>query len=150
MFSVQIVICVCIILIVFALIIKDVDVGKYNIKNNESIIAKEAEENYLKDFPKYTIKDLKIEIEKIADILIDNQESNRYTDILREKVKKDYRIKAIKDLIPENVELMKYNKKTLRARVEYNDYNYTYFLVLDMEPVTKGRVFVNDYYIFKK
>ena len=97
MFSVQIVICVCIILIVFALIIKDVDVGKYNIKNNESIIAKEAEENYLKDFPKYTIKDLKIEIEKIADILIENQESNRYTDILREKVKKDYRIKAIKE-----------------------------------------------------
>ena len=140
-----------IILIVFLLIIKDVNKGKYNVKESDgSALSKEAEEKYLKQFPNYTIKDLKLEIEKIADILVDNQESNRYTEVLRQKAKNDDKIKRLKDTVIQDVDIMKYNRGILKAKVKYKDFENEYSLVLNMNTVTRGRVFLNNYYVFKE
>ena len=135
------------IFLVFAIIIKDIKNGKYKVE--DSILEKEAEEKYGKLYPEHSIEDLKNEIEKIVEIFVAGEESNRYTETLRQKAQNDERIQEINDAIIENVELVKYVDDVLKARVKYKNYEYEYTLILSFGTVTGGRVFLNDYFVFK-
>ena len=133
--------------IVFGLIIYDIKRGKYKV--NDSILMQEAETKYGILYPDKSIDDLKNEIEKVAELLIAGEESNRYTELLRRKAQKDVRVQELKDAIVENVELVKYVGDVLKARIKYKDYDYEYALILSFSTVTAGRVFLNSYFIFK-
>ncbi|MBR1539740.1 MAG: hypothetical protein IJ629_00905 [Clostridia bacterium] len=133
--------------ILFGFLIYDIRKGRYKVK--DSILSKEAEGKYGVLYPESSIDDLKDEIEKIAELLIAGEESNRYTELLRIKAKEDERIQEIKDAITENVELVKYVNDVLKARIKYKDYENEYTLILSFSTVTGGRVFLNDYFVFK-
>lgn len=135
-------------IILYAIVIIDIRKGKYKTKSN-SILAQEAVDNYTNEFPNYSIQDLKIEIEKVADILVNHEASNRYTEALRQKSKNDDKMKILKKLLPNNVEIIKYVDGVLKARVKYQDDNTEYSLILSMNTVTTGKVFLNSYYIFR-
>jgi hypothetical protein len=137
------------VLITYAFIISDIKKSKYRVNNNESILSKEACLKYEHEFPEYSIEELKREIEIVADILVHHERSNRYTEALRQKAKDDEKIKTLKDSIVEDVELIKYSEGDLKARVKYKDYENEYSLILSMNTVSMGKVFLNNYYIFK-
>lgn len=137
------------ILLTYAFIMNDIKKSKYKLTNDESILTKEAENKYQNEFPNYSIDELKKEIEIIADILIHHTKSNRYTEALRQKAKDDEKIRILKDSVVEKVEIIKYVDDVLKARVKYRDYNNEYSLILSMNTVSMGRVFLNSYYIFK-
>lgn len=127
------------------------DMKKYEYKvKEESQVEKEAEEKYLEEFPDYTSFRIKSEIEKIADILIDNQSSNRYTEVLREKAANDDKIKDLKNAVVEDVDIMKYNKGNMKAKLKYKDYDYNYSMILNLSTVSRGRVFLNNYLVYKE
>ncbi len=152
MFNIVLIVIMCIslaLIIAFGLIIRDIRNAKYKVKE-ESTVEKEAEEKYLKDFPDYTIFSLKVEIEKIADILIDNEQSNRYTEALREKSLKDEDIKSLKNAVLENVEIVRYSNGSLIAKIKYRDYDYNYSMVFKLSTVSRGRVFLDNYIIYKE
>jgi len=132
---------------VFGLIIYDMRRGKYKV--NDSILMQEAETKYGILYPDKSIDDLKNEIEKVAELLIAGEESNRYTELLRRKAQKDVRVQELNDAIVENVELVKYVGDVLKARIKYKDYDYEYNLILSFSTVTAGRVFLNSYFLFK-
>lgn len=106
----------------------------------------EAEKNYLKEFPKRTSEELKYEIGKIAELLVENKESNRYTEILRRKASKDKKIQDMKQI--ESVDIIKFENGKMKAGILYR--NLDYKLVLDMETVSRGRLFLNGYNTVKK
>lgn len=135
-------------IMLYAIVIIDIRKGKYKTKSN-SILAEEAINKYTNEFPDYSIQDLKIEIEKVADILVNHEASNRYTEALRQKSKNDDKMKILKKLLPNNVEIIKYVDGVLKARVKYQDNNTEYSLILSMNTVTTGKVFLNSYYIFR-
>ena len=114
-----------------------------------SILTQEAEDKYGILYPENSINDLKNEIEKIADLLTAGEESNRYTEALRQKAINDERIQEVKNAVVENVELLKYVNDVLKARIKYKDYENEYTLILSFSTVTSGRVFLNKYFIFK-
>lgn len=134
-------------LAILFLILQDVDNAEYDVTKSE--ISEKAEKEYVKEFPNYTVKKLKQEIESIANILVDNQESNRYTEVLREKAHKDDNIKKLKNAILEDVDIVKYQKGSLKAKVNYYDRDYKYSMVFNLSPVSRGRVFLNKYKIYK-
>ena len=136
-------------IVIFSIIIHDVKNNEYDVKE-KSEIGKEAEEKYLKEFPNYTIFSLKSEIEKIADILVDNQSSNRYTELLREKASKDEKVQKLKDAVMEDIDILKYNKGNLKAKIKYRDYDYNYSMVFNLSTVARGRVFLNNYLVYKE
>ncbi len=136
-------------IVIFSIIIHDVKNNEYDVKE-KSEIGKEAEEKYLKEFPNYTIFSLKSEIEKIADILVDNQSSNRYTELLREKASKDEKVQKLKGAVMEDIDILKYNKGNLRAKIKYRDYDYNYSMVFNLSTVARGRVFLNNYLVYKE
>ena len=121
---------------------------KYNLRN-ESVLKKQSEEQYKKDFPNKSIKDIEREIEIIADKLVDNQETNRYTENLREKAKKDYKIKILKKLCLDNAKIVNYKNKKMKAKVKFRDFNDEYYMLMDMKVVSKGRIFLNSYKVLK-
>ena len=133
--------------VLFGLLIRDIRNGRYNVKN--STLTKEAENKYGILYPESSIDELKDEIEKIAELLVAGEESNRYTEALRQKSINDGRIKLIKNSVVENVELMKYVDDVLKARIKYKDYDNEYTLILSFNTVTSGRVFLTKYFIFK-
>lgn len=135
--------------IVLALVLHDIKNVEYKVKD-ESELKKEAEEKYLSEFPDYTLFSLKSEIEKIADILIDNQPSNRYTELLREKAAKDEKVQELKNAAAQDVDIIKYNKGNLKAKVEFKDYDYNYSMILNLSTVARGRVFLNNYTVLKQ
>ena len=107
------------ILIAFAIVIKDIRAGKYKLKSNtDSFLSIDAEKRYKEQFPEHSIIKLKQEIEKVADILIENEESNRYTEALRQKANKDARIRQLRDAAIENVEIVKYVNKEVQDNLE--------------------------------
>lgn len=135
--------------ILFGFLIKDIRNGQYEV-GKDSILSKEAENKYGILYPDNSISELKDEIEKIAELLIAGEESNRYTELLRQKALSDKRIKEIQDTVVENVELVKYVNDNLKARIKYRDFNNVYTLILSFSTVTKGRIFLNKYFVFKK
>ena len=74
-------------LIVFVFIINEIRNGRYKV-TEDSILEKEAENKYEILYPNNSINDLKSEIEKVAELLINGEESNRYTEALRIKARK--------------------------------------------------------------
>ena len=134
--------------ILFGFLLNDIRHGQYEVKE-KSILTKEAEDKYGILYPDNSINDLKNEIEKIADLFVAGEESNRYTEVLRLKAMEDVRIQEIKNAIIENVELVKYVSDVLKARIKYKDYEYEYTLILSFSTVTGGRDFLNDYFVFK-
>ena len=135
--------------ILFGFLIKDIKNGQYEV-GKDSILSKEAENKYGILYPDNSISELKDEIEKIAELLIAGEESNRYTELLRQKAIEDERIKEIKDTVVENVELIKYVDNNLKARIKYKDFDNVYTLILSFNIVSKGRIFLNKYFVFKK
>ena len=136
------------IFVAFGIVLYLLSNQKYNLKN-ESILKKESEEQYKKDFPNKSIKDVEREIEIIADKLVDNQETNRYTENLRQKAKKDYKIKILKKLCLDNAKIVNYKNKKMKAKVKFRDFNDEYYMLMDMKVVSKGRIFLNSYKILK-
>ena len=135
------------IFIFFGFIIKDIRNGEYKVK--ESLLSKEAENKYGVLYPENSIDELKDEIEKIAELLAAGEESNRYTELLRQKAINDLRMKRINDSVVENVELVKFVDNNLKARIKYRDFENEYTLILSFNTVTAGRVFLTKYFIFK-
>ena len=133
--------------ILFGFLINDIRHGQYKVSG--SFLTKEAEDKYEMLYPEKSIEALKDEIEKISELLILGEESNRYTEVLRRKAENDERIQELKSAIVENVELVKYVNEILKARIRYKDYDNEYTLILSFSTVTSGRVFLNDYFVFK-
>ena len=133
--------------IMFGFIIKDIRNGQYSVK--DSLLEKEAEDKYGILYPENSIAELKDEIEKIAELLAAGEESNRYTELLRQKAINDLRMKKINDSVVENVELVKFVDNNLKARIKYKDFENEYTLILSFNTVTAGRVFLTKYFIFK-
>ena len=133
--------------ILFGFLISDIRKGRYKV--DDSILSKEAENKFGILYPETSIADLKDEIEKVAELLIAGEESNRYTELLRKKAQDDERIQEINNAVTENVELVKYVGDILKARIKYKDYDNEYTLILSFNTVTSGRVFLNDYFVFK-
>lgn len=136
------------ILIAFSIILYEYNNGKYNVEN--SLIEEDSLENYKKDYPSKTTEELKVEIEKVADRLVDNLRSNRYTEKVRKKAEDDEEIRKLKNQIVDNVKIINYKDKKLKARVDYNLENLEYSLILDMITVNRGRVFLKKYKLMKQ
>ena len=82
--------------------------------------------------------------------MVDNQSSNRYTELLREKASKDEKVQKLKGAVMEDIDILKYNKGNLRAKIKYRDYDYNYSMVFNLSTVARGRVFLNNYLVYKE
>lgn len=138
-------------LITLSFILHQTYIGKYKIKcEDKSMLENENLNNFKSDYPEKDIDFLKIEIEKISDMLLDNQESNRYTYRIQEKAKNDYRLDEFRNEIPDSVEILDYKKGKLKAQVNYILGKTEYTLIMYMDIVTKGRVFLKNYKSMKR
>ena len=108
-------------------------------------INENAEKNYLQDFPKRTSNDLKCEIGKIAELLLDNKPCNRYTEAVRKKAKKDKKVQEFKVIKDTEIKIIDYDNKKLKAQILFKDLSKDYKLDLDMDAVSRGRLFLNGY-----
>ncbi len=131
-------------------ILAEFNQGTYNSTKKMGYYEKEGLKNYQKDYPNKKIKDLKLEIEEIANRLVDNQSSNRYTERLREKAYYDKDIQKLNDEFVDKVRIVKYNDKKLRAKIDYIIEDKKYSLLFDMVTVSTGRVFLKKYNILKE
>lgn len=139
------------ILIALGFILYQNNIGKYKLKyTGNNSIEEENFNKFNKDFPEKDIKSLKIEIEKISDMLLDNQESNRYTYKLQQKAKKDYKLEVFRKEIPNSVEILNYKKGKLKAQVNYMLGQTEYTLIMYMNIVRKGRIFLKNYKSMKR
>lgn len=136
------------ILAVFGFILHQYNTGKYNVNNG--FFEKNSIENYKKDYPNKSIEDLKVEIEKIADRLMEDQDSNRYTNKMKEKFQNDRRIEPLRNQFIDDVKIMNYQDKKLKAKVNYIVENDEYSLIFDMITVNRGRVFLKKYNLMKQ
>lgn len=134
--------------LIFGFILHQYNTGKYNVNNG--FFEKNSIENYKKDYQNKSIEDLKVEIEKIADRLMEDQDSNRYTNKMKEKFQNDRRIEPLKNQFIDDVKIMNYQDKKLRAKVNYIVENDEYSLIFDMITVNRGRVFLKKYNLMKQ
>lgn len=135
-------------LIVFSFILYQYSSGKYSSLGNE--FEEKNIKSYESDYPNQNGDELKIEIEKIADRLINNQNSNRYTNQIKDKVQKDERIDPFRNQIADDVKIIRYNNNKLKAKVMYSLENEKYSLIFDMITVNRGRVFLKKYNLMKQ
>ena len=135
-------------LIVFSFILYQYSSGKYSSLGNE--FEEKNINSYESDYPNKNGDELKIEIEKIADRLINNQNSNRYTNQIKDKVQKDERIDPFRNQIADDVKIIKYNNNKLKAKVIYSLEDEKYSLIFDMITVNRGRVFLKKYNLMKQ
>ena len=126
-------------------IIKDENIIKENFCRSLS-----AEEKYLLEFPKRDSEKLKYEVGKIAELLVGNQESNRYTNYLRKKVSQSKVIKQIQNSKDTEINILSYDNKKMKAKIIYKDLAKEYSLFLDMNAVSQGRLFVRNFNIEKR
>lgn len=139
------------ILMALAFILYQNNIGKYKLKyTGENQIEEENFDRFQKDFPEKDIDSLKIEIERISDMLLDNQESNRYTYKIQQKAKNDYKLEAFRKEIPDSVEILNYKKGKLKAQVNYVLGQTEYTLIMYMNIVRKGRIFLKNYKSMKR
>ena len=138
-------------LITLMLILHEIHFVKYKLRyTEENYIEKESLYRLQNDFPSKDISDLKIEIEKISDMLLDNQESNRYTYNIRQKAKNDYKLEEFRKEIPDSVEILNYKNGKLKAQVNYNLGQTEYILIMYMNILKRGIVFLNNYKTMKR
>jgi hypothetical protein len=124
---------------------------KYKL-SNKSIIEKISKENYLKDYPQATIFSLERQIRIVTNMLINLKESNRYIDKLLKKVRNNNSIKELKyqkKIEPDNIKIIDYKNKKLKAKVEFKNQSITYYFILKMKTVYLGRVFLKSFKIEK-
>lgn len=138
------------ILLSITYILRQINFGKYKMKSNNSVVRQQSIQNFEKEYPEKNINDLKIEIEKISDMLLDNQESNRYTTRIQEKAKNDSKLDEFRDLLVDNVEIIKYKKNKMKAQVNYILGNIEYTIVMEMKIVNQGRAFLKNYKTMKR
>ena len=117
------------------------------VENSKNI---SAEEKYLLEFPKRDSEKLKYEVGKIAELLVGNQECNRYTNYLRKKVSQNKIIKQIQNSKETEINILSYDNNKMKAEITYKDLVKEYSLILDMNTVSQGRLFVRDFNIRKK
>lgn len=138
------------ILLSVCFVIDEVNDGKYKRINNNN----EKEEELIKEFeskyPNKTVKDLKIEIEKISDMLLGNEESNRYSYRLQKKASSDRNLNNIRNSLPDSVNILDIKKNELKAQVNYLEEDKEYTIVMHMNIVAKGRVFLKNYKTMKR
>ena len=125
-------------------------IGKYKRTNNNNEKENELIKRFENEYPNKTAKDLKIEIEKISDMLLGNEESNRYTYRLQEKASNDRKLETIRKIIPDNVSLLTLKDHKLKAQVNYLNENKEYTIIMYMDVVAKGRVFLKKYKTMKR
>lgn len=109
-----------------------------------------AEEKYLAEFPKRDSDKLRYEVGKIAELLVGNQESNRYTNYLRKKANKNKIIQQMNNSKETEISILDYDNKRMKAKVTYKYLAKEYSLILDMNAVSQGRLFVWDFDTKKK
>ena len=117
---------------------------------NNNIVSEQSIQNFMNEYPEKIINDLKIEIEKISDMLLDNEESNRYTMKIQEKAKNDSKLDEFRNLIADSVEIIKYEKNKMKAQVNYILGNIEYTIIMEMKIVNKGRAFLKNYKTIKR
>ena len=105
------------------------------------------QEKYLSKFPKRTEESIKTELEKVTGLLMQDQESNRYSEILRKKFSNDKNIKKFKNFENSNVDSVEFNDENnkMKANVLFQNLNEKYNLTLDINVVSQGRIFVRDF-----
>ncbi len=123
--------------------------GSYGRENNGAY-AKQGLKDYRKDYPEKKIRDLKFEIEEVANRLIDSEECNRYTENLRKKASRDKELKLLSNEFAQDVKILNYKDKQLRAKVDYLLDDKKYSLLFDMNTVATGKVFLRKYNILKE
>lgn len=139
------------ILLAVCFILYEAKEGKYKLVSDGANVIENAKlEEFKKDFPEKDIDALKIEIEKISDMLLDNQESNRYTYKIQEKAKNDYKLEEFRNEIADSVEIVDYENGKLTAHVSYISGRIEYTLIMYMDIVKKGRVFLKKYKSMKR
>jgi hypothetical protein len=139
------------ILMALAFVLYQTDIGKYKLKDDgKKCVEEENFNNFHKDFPEKDMQSLKIEIEKISDMLLDNQESNRYTYKIQEKAKNDYKLDEFRNEIADSVDILNYKDGNLKAQVNYLTGTKECTLIMYMKIVKKGRIFLNNYKSMKR
>lgn len=83
-------------------------------------------------------------------MLLDNEESNRYTYRIQEQAKNDYRLDEFRDRIADSVEIINYKDGKLKVQVNYPVGKIEYTLIMYMDIVKKGRVFLKKYKSMKR
>lgn len=124
--------------------------GKYKRANGNKEIEDKLIEEFEKTYPNKTGRDLKIEIEKISDMLLGNEESNRYTAKIQRKANRDFRLDKIRKTIPDSVNILNFKDNELKAQVNYLDQDSEYTIIMYMKLVAKGRVFLKNYKTMKR
>ena len=124
--------------------------GKYKRANNNHVREEELEKKFENRYTNKTAKDLKIEIEKISDMLLGNEESNRYTYRLQQKASLDKNLDKFRRSIVDSVDIIDLKENSLKAQVNYLDNNNEYTIIMYMSIVAKGRVFLKKYKTMKR
>ena len=78
-------------------------------------------------------------------MLLGNEESNRYTYRLQEKARLDKNLERIRNLIPNSVNILDFKNNNLKAQVNYLYGDDEYTIIMYMNVVAKGRVFLKKY-----
>lgn len=133
------------ILVAGCFVVAEVNSGKYKMQNNSKEIEEELIKEFESKYPNKTAKDLKIEIEKISDMLLCNEESNRYTYRIQEKASKDIKLNKFRKTIVDSVNLLNFKGNKLKAQVNFLDKNNEYTIIMYMDVVARGRVFLKKY-----
>ena len=138
------------ILLAVGFAIAEVNNGKYKMVNNDNANEEDLIKEFESKYPNKTAKDLKIEIEKISDMLLGNEESNRYTYKVQRKAKADSSLDKIRTTIVDSVNLLELKDNKLTAQVNYLNENSEYTIIMYMNIVAKGRVFLKNYRTMKR
>ena len=74
----------------------------------------------------------------------------RMKNKMKEKFQNDRRIEPLRNQFIDDVKIMNYQDKKLRAKVNYIVENDEYSLIFDMITVNRGRVFLKKYNLMKQ
>lgn len=117
--------------------------------NKKSIVEEEAEKLYINDYKLQNISDLERQIRIVTKRFINFKDCNRYTLRLVNKAKKDKKINKIKNLLLEEIKILKYRNNKLKTKVKFKNTDSEYFLLMKMKTVFNGRIFLKSYKILE-
>ena len=136
------------IIISFLFILYLLENQKYKM-NKKSIVEEEAEKLYINDYKLQNISDLERQIRIVTKRFINFKDCNRYTLRLVNKAKKDKKINKIKNLLLEEIKILKYRNNKLKTKVKFKNTDSEYFLLMKMKTVFNGRIFLKSYKILE-
>lgn len=136
------------IIISFLFILYLLENQKYKM-NKKSIVEEEAEKLYINDYKLQNISDLERQIRIVTKRFINFKDCNRYTLRLVNKAKKDKKIDKIKNLLLEEIKILKYRNNKLKTKVKFKNTDSEYFLLMKMKTVFNGRIFLKSYKILE-